>query len=91
MEERLGRKRVHCPHCDDYISKSLFYQHKHLYYDENKQEWRSNDDSIVAPASTFVSFEFSPTLDMEDGMIAVLYFICFFWTFLYSSVQPCNV
>lgn len=52
-------KRVYCPHCDDYICKSMFYEHKHLHYDEEKQEWRSwsNEHSLS------VSFEFSPAVE----------------------------
>lgn len=32
-------KHLYCDHCDDYISKTLYYQHKRLYYDSMTKTW----------------------------------------------------
>ena len=66
------RKRVYCPHCDEYLSKSAYYQHKLLYYDEAIQKWSTEirvSATSQAPlgvnSSDWVSFEFSPALTAE--------------------------
>lgn len=62
MAERRNtssRKRVYCPHCEEHISRSHFYQHKHLYYDENLQDWRC--DRSVQHTEQDVFYEFSPS------------------------------
>ena len=66
------RKRVYCPHCDEYLSKSAYYKHKLLYYDEALQEWSGSEvhasasHTSQAPlgvnSSDWVSFEFSPAM-----------------------------
>lgn len=65
----LRRKRIHCPHCDEYISKSLFYQHKHLYFDETVQQWKKSrhlgDSGYFNPE--LATFEFTP--DETDNSI----------------------
>ena len=53
------RKRVYCPHCKDYVSRSLFYGHKQLYYDENLHKW----DAVTSTSAVHqpeVTFEFTP-------------------------------
>ena len=54
--DSLARKRVYCPHCKDYVSKSHFYQHKHLYYDEIQKAWLQSEQA----EQEVISFEFSP-------------------------------
>ena len=59
-------KRVHCPHCDEFLSRSSYYQHKQLYFDETLQKWNKDDHNHAAcesnpPLSSWVSFEFSPS------------------------------
>ena len=58
-----SRKRLYyCGHCDEEVSKTLFFQNKRQYYDQNRQEWErfsaqssvmKDDDSIP------VDFKFS--------------------------------
>ena len=61
-----SRKRVFCPHCNDYISRSLYYQHRHLYYDEDRSIWCGNADSDDNNLQD-VSFEFSPSNSPVGG------------------------
>lgn len=65
------RKRVYCPHCCEYISRSLFYQHRQLYFDQSKNHWKRSEN--LRPNSEIrhyhdysdVCFEFSP--DRQDS------------------------
>ena len=38
-------KRFHCQHCGEKVSKTLYYQHKRLYYSSASNTWRSNQDT----------------------------------------------
>lgn len=39
-----SRKRLFCPHCDEFVSKSTLYHHRSLYYREDIGEpWMNND------------------------------------------------
>ena len=63
------RKRVFCPHCDDFVSKSLYYRHKHLYFENENRIWtrmQPNNSSEFC-----VSFEFSPDspIQSENGRL----------------------
>lgn len=50
-----SRKRLYWYHCHKYLSKSTFYQHKQLYFDEEgAKKWKR------AAGRRWVSFEFSP-------------------------------
>lgn len=62
--DHQSRKRVYCPHCDDYIARSLYYQHKHLYYDEIRRSWLPNVRESAEQLQLdedIVSYEFSPS------------------------------
>lgn len=54
--QRLSKKRVFCPHCEDYIARSAYYEHKHLYYDDIQNIWLPESKEQLQD----VSFEFSP-------------------------------
>ena len=43
----MSEKRFHCGHCGEKVSKTLYYQHKRLYYSSAFNTWRSADDSGV--------------------------------------------
>ena len=58
-EHQQSRKRVFCPHCEDYIARSSYYQHKHLYYDDIQNIWLPQSGSTEQLQD--VSFEFSPS------------------------------
>ncbi len=35
------RRRIFCPHCEEYVSKTTYYRHRDSHYDVQKNEWRS--------------------------------------------------
>ena len=57
----VSRKRLYCPHCDEQLSRSLYYQHKQLYYDSTQHEWKKYRPTT--PTVSDVNFEFSPDKD----------------------------
>ena len=38
--------RFYCEHCGEKVSKTLYYQHKKLYYTVDKQQWEKNSDEV---------------------------------------------
>ena len=38
-------KRFHCEHCGEKVSKTLYYQHKRLYYSSSSNTWKRRDDT----------------------------------------------
>ena len=63
--------RFYCEHCGEKVSKTLYYQHKKLYYVANKQQWkRTAADEEVShhSASEDEDFTFS---DQEDSNMEV--------------------
>ena len=34
------RRNLHCPHCEETVSKTTYYRHKASYFDENTRKWR---------------------------------------------------
>ena len=44
-----GKRRYYCQHCGEYILKTLFYQHKRLYFDSRSRKWQN---SRLIPADT---------------------------------------
>ena len=67
--ESVQRKRVRCPHCDEYISRSLFYQHKQLFFDEDLQKWNQASDLNINTSEDIqpISFEFNPGPDEDTA------------------------
>ncbi len=62
------RKRLYCPHCDEYVSRSLYYQHRQLYFDSTQHHWERPSSSTYTPSD--VNFEFSPDRDHRpSGLI----------------------
>ena len=39
------RRSVLCPHCAETVSKTTYYRHKAVYFDERTQEWSRKVDS----------------------------------------------
>ena len=35
----VERKRYFCGHCDDYVSKTIFYQHRRVYFEKKCKKW----------------------------------------------------
>ena len=54
-----GGRRIYCPHCKDYLSKSAYYRHRRQFFDRTKKEWRLD----VAASKADVS---SSEDDLED-------------------------
>ena len=53
------RKRIYCPHCDEYVARTVFYQHKQLYFDDTQQIYTDHDyPQQVGP----IAFEFTPDM-----------------------------
>lgn len=36
----MDNKRFHCQHCNEKISKTLYFEHKKLYYSVATREWQ---------------------------------------------------
>lgn len=48
----MAEKRQYCGHCKEYISKTVYHQHKRLYFDKVSKKWASHrfffeDDSGI--------------------------------------------
>ena len=39
FETKMDNKRFHCGHCNEKVSKTLYYQHKKLYYSCTDKVW----------------------------------------------------
>lgn len=37
--ETSSKKMVLCGHCNDYVAKRTYYQHRRLYFDTRSREW----------------------------------------------------
>ena len=59
------RKRYYCGHCKDYVSKTLFYQHKRLYFDRKAKKW-SKERLYFDGGAHFVSSLASTTTLPDD-------------------------
>ena len=53
MVDVKERKRLYCGHCEDYVSKTLYYKHKQIYYDDGNKKW-SKERVLDNASSTFV-------------------------------------
>ena len=34
------RRRIFCPHCEEFVSKTTYYRHRDNYFDLQTNEWR---------------------------------------------------
>ena len=74
-------KRFHCDHCGEKISKTLYYQHKRLYYSSSTNSWRKSEGGSAEISTghscqnlppdnfTFSSDEEDTSLDMGESML----------------------
>ncbi len=56
------RKRVFCPHCKEFVSRTTYYAHRQLYYDN--KHWKNQGEFDV-------HFEFNPIVQLvhnEEGI-----------------------
>ena len=61
-----SKKLVLCGHCDEYVSKSTFYQHRRLYYNFRTQKW---SQSRVFNSVGLEDFEFGHSICQEEDSI----------------------
>ncbi len=47
-----SKRECFCPHCEKYICRNSYYQHKQLYYCETTEQWKTEEISK--------DFKFSP-------------------------------
>ena len=47
-------ERFHCDHCNEKISKTLYFQHKRIYYNPSTQSWKKSRISIPSDGDTDV-------------------------------------
>lgn len=93
--ERGGEKRFHCDHCGEKISKSLYYEHKKIYYSPTSKTW--DNDLVLSPqiGELYEDFSFSDH-DDNDGIVTMLFLSMFVICYLYlldASVydpSPCE-
>ncbi len=62
----MMENRFYCEHCGEKVSKTLYYQHKKLYYTADRQHWerKTNDESFHLASEE--DFTFS---DHEDNIM----------------------
>ena len=58
--------RFYCEHCGEKVSKTLYYQHKKLYYTAEKQHWEQEVALSHASASEEEDFTFSDEEEKID-------------------------
>jgi hypothetical protein len=61
------RKRLYCGHCEDYVSKTLYYKHKQIYYDDRSKKW--SKERVLDNASSLFVFSASSTNDYPGEVI----------------------
>lgn len=64
------RKAYLCGHCDQELSKTSYYQHKKIYFDTTKKEWRKE---MIRPLAEVEEFTFEDSdMDIAEGTFANL-------------------
>lgn len=58
--------RYYCGHCEEKISKTLYFRHKRLYYNPDSEEWISSKETQVDNNDMVVDFTFHDD-DVETG------------------------
>lgn len=72
----IEKKKYFCGHCNAFVSKTLYYKHKKLYYDRRAKAWKSNrvvkssEDGVLE--EDFVLSANSSDDDSADNMDAVV-------------------
>ena len=65
-----NHERYYCNHCEEKVSKTLYFTHKQLYYDHTTEEWIKRDDE--ENQSGVADFTFS---DSDNGMCSTIIII----------------
>ena len=48
MDRGRGSSSYHCDHCGEKVSKTVYYQHKKMYYDKTTEIWTQREDTSSA-------------------------------------------
>jgi hypothetical protein len=69
-ESTAGTGRYYCNHCDEKVSKTLYFAHKKLYYNHTTEEWIKSVDCHQEdqPDGDDIDFTFS---DSDSGMCSI--------------------
>ena len=78
--DKAFKKRGYCEHCGDYVSKTLYYQHRWSYYNENLRVWCQErvyqyQDGVDEPAAFSLLDTCVPSKKHYHGNI-ITYGIC---------------
>ena len=52
MDRGRGSRSYHCEHCGEKVSKTVYYQHKKLYYDKTTGIWKRQESCDTPPGGT---------------------------------------
>lgn len=67
-----SENRFYCDHCGEKVSKTLYYQHKKLYYSAATGTWKKRDD-IVAHDTNDDEFTFSDTKGILYSIVEIFH------------------
>ena len=76
--EGRKRRRVHCEHCKEFLSKSTYYRHRMRYFNAVSKQWvtiedhndstsSDNDDTVSSFLTEFVPTSSEKASDTERG------------------------
>lgn len=65
--ERGGEKRFHCDHCGEKISRSLYFEHKRLFYSSVSNTW-DKESLPVDKKEPIQDFSFSDN-ETSEGIV----------------------
>ena len=86
-----------CGHCGEKISRTLYYQHKKLYYSTATKTWKKRDDLVKWPdLEQYDEFTFSDTesgsMTIYEGtgvlclLASIIYFVSYTQLAVYSTM-----
>ena len=74
MEKKSEKRRLYrCGHCDELISKTLYFQHKRLYYSVHNRQWKKSSSIACdcseqeSPVSDFIIPVHQSCSDSDDN------------------------
>ena len=60
MSRRGSKKRFYCGHCDEYLCKTMFFEHKRLHFNKETNQWLSSS-RIFSTSSSSAAFSGCPS------------------------------
>ena len=61
-------KRFYCGHCDEKISKTLYYQHKRIYYNSKTHKWNRDIHNTRFPRTDVLTVTTESISFGADGL-----------------------